>query len=293
MLIVKVKDGLGNQMYQYALYRALQEHGREAYLSLFHYEYVQQKASHRVVAHGRRFLLEDICNVKVDRATKEDIFRLGSVNTGFFAKVLRRLGFYKATHIREEVCNYPNLEQLLSYDKAFLDGYWQDFRNVDGIEETLRKELTFKIPLEGKNREIAAEIAQCNAVSLHVRHNDYLSLSMYQIQPKEYYTRAMEYISQHVENPVFYCFSDDIAWCREAFKDKKMVFVDWNTGADSYRDMQLMSLCRHNIVTNSTFSTWAAWLNAHPDKIVVRPEHYFSEGHREHEFAWPSEWIIK
>ena len=293
MFIIDAKGGLGNQMYQYALYRSLQEQGREAYLSLLHYERAQQNPHTHIVAHGRRFLLEDICNVKVECPEIKDVFRLGSVKNDFFSKVLRKLGMYKATHIREEADGYPSLEQLLSYDKAFLDGYWQDFAYSASIETKLREELTFKEPLEGKNREIADEMTTCNAVSIHVRLNDYLSVPMYQIQPKEYFTRAVEYISERVENPVFYCFSDDMDWCREAFKDKNVTFVDWNTGADSYRDMQLMSLCRHNIVTNSTFSIWAAWLNAHPDKIVVRPAHYFSEGHREHEFAWPPEWIIK
>lgn len=293
MFIIDAKGGLGNQMFQYALYRALQEQGREAYLCLLHYERAQQNIYSHIVAHGRYFLLENICNVKVDCAAERDIFRLGSVRNGFFAKVLRKLGWYKATHVREEAAGYPDLQWLLSRKQAFLDGYWQNFDYSAAIAPKLREELTFKIPMDEKNQKIADEMAACNAVSIHVRLNDYLSVPMFQIQPKEYFTRAVEYICERVENPVFYCFSDDIDWCREAFKGKNVTFVDWNTGADSYRDMQLMSLCKHNIVTNSTFSIWAAWLNANPDKIVVRPEHYFSEGHREHAFAWPSDWIIK
>ena len=110
MFIVDAKGGLGNQMYQYALYRSLQEQGREAALCLLHYERAQSDANTRIVAHGRRFLLEDICRVRVDCAKTEDVFRLGSVKTDFFSKVWRKLGCYKSTHIREEVEGYPSME---------------------------------------------------------------------------------------------------------------------------------------------------------------------------------------
>lgn len=293
MYIIDAKGGLGNQMYEYALFRALQEKGKEAYISLLHYQRAQNNANTHIVSHGRRFLLEDIFNVKVSYADEEAIKKLGSVGTSFFAKVLRKLKLYKKTHIRETAYNYPNMESILTMNNAFLDGYWQNFDYSKDIEEKLRAELSFKHPLSGKNAEIADVIQGCNAVSVHVRRNDYLFTPMYKIQDKDYYMRAFEHIKQNVENPVFFCFSDDIKWCKELFRDVEIHFVDWNSGAESYRDMQLMSMCRHNIVTNSTFSVWAAWLNADKEKIVIRPERYYNEGYDNVKFAWPSDWIIK
>ena len=289
MYIVDFCGGLGNQMYQYALFRALQEKGIDAKMSTIHYEHTGD----HIPQHGKSFLLADIFNIKADYADKKYINRLGDVSRGFFARALRKLGCYKKTHKKESECDYPTMDQILSYKKAYLEGYWQNFDYSRQIEDKLRQELTFKQPLDEKNAQIAQQIKNCNAVSIHVRRNDYLNVPMYKIQDGNYYVSAVEFVKQNVENPVFFCFSDDIEWCKNTFKDCNMVFVDWNSGTDSYRDMQLMSMCKHNIVANSTFSVWAAWLNNNPQKIVIRPKEYFNDGYVERDFAWPCEWIIK
>ena len=128
------------------------------------------------------------------------------------------------------------------------------------------------------------------SVSVHVRRGDYLlpKNAVYIRLSKEYYDKVMSYFTQRFDNVHFYVFSDGIDWCRENFKADRITFIDWNTGDDSYKDMQLMSLCKHNIIANSSFSSWAAWLNANPDKIVIRPKEYKTDGQ---DYYWPDEWI--
>jgi hypothetical protein len=93
-----------------------------------------------------------------------------------------------------------------------------------------------------------------------------------------YYKNAIQYISDRVENPVFYIFSDDLAWCRETFSDTNCVYVEGNGGIKSSWDMYLMSCCDHNIIANSTFSWWGAWLNANEDKMVLCPDTWLPTG---------------
>ena len=112
-------------------------------------------------------------------------------------------------------------------------------------------------------------------ISIHVRRDDYLSSKYVSgfggICTIEYYNKAVERIKEEVIDPVFYIFSDDINWCRENLKLEQGVFIDWNTGKESWQDMFLMSQCKHNIIANSSFSWWGAWLNSNSEKIVIAP----------------------
>lgn len=110
---------------------------------------------------------------------------------------------------------------------------------------------------------------------------NYLKDPIYGVCSSDYYIRAITELNQSV-NPDMYCiFSDDIEWCKENLKfligDKEVVFVDWNKGQESFRDMQLMSLCHYNIIANSSFSWWGAWLNNNDGKVVVAPERWMNK----------------
>lgn len=109
------------------------------------------------------------------------------------------------------------------------------------------------------------------AISVHVRRTDYVNSGRFNLT-QGYYTRAMEYIAKIVENPHFYIFSDDINWVEKNMEfNYPHTFVKGNMEQDSYIDMWLMSQCKHNIIANSTFSWWGAWLNNNPEKIVIAP----------------------
>ena len=184
------------------------------------------------------------------------------------------------------------LDEIASMKDAYLTGYWLNYDYIKPIEDKVRSEFTFKNPLDDKNRAIAQQMADELSVSVHIRRGDMLGTKVCETEHSmDYFVRAMSYFTDRfgIENVHFYCFSDDIPWCREHFKAGKITFVDWNTGDDSWRDMQLMSLCKHNIITNSTFSTWGAWLNTNPSKTVIRPHYYFNGGV---EKPFPDEWIV-
>ena len=135
--------------------------------------------------------------------------------------------------------------------------------------------FTFPNIVGEKNKECLSEVSNSESVAVHIRRGDYLTgdnLDNYgNICTKDYYNSAIDYIRNHVSNPFFYVFSDEIEWVQENFDFGNVRLVNWNSGNNSFLDMQLMSLCKHQIIANSTFSWWAAWLNQNPDKLVIMP----------------------
>ena len=110
-------------------------------------------------------------------------------------------------------------------------------------------------------------------MSLHIRRGDYLNIKGKDISLSlDYHKGAIAYIMEHVQDPIFFIFSDDPLWVRDNLKVENATYVDWNSGKDSWQDMCLMSCCKHNIIANSSFSWWGAWLNANSEKIVISPK---------------------
>ena len=293
MIIINSKGGLGNQMFQYALYLSLRKAGKDAQLCLEHFDWASKEQNNKIVQHGKKFLIEDVFDTTAVKASSSDIKRMSNVGMDFYSRVKRKLGIEKKTHLYEEKMGNPSFDLVKSLDNVFLDGYWQRFDYYDSSDEFIRKEFSFKKPLSGDNLAISQDIQKNNSVSLHVRRNDYLKLPSYVIQDEKYFSKAMQIAADVLSYPVFYCFSDDIEWCKQNLKssDSQIVFVDWNTGSESYRDMQLMSMCKINIITNSTFSMWAAWLNKNA-KMVIRPYHYYTNTILDQSFYWPTQWIV-
>ena len=172
-------------------------------------------------------------------------------------------------------------------------GTWQSRHYFEGADEEVRRAFVFNEDLLNEpTRKLRDAIRDCNAVSLHVRRDDYLSAQYAQgfggICTKEYYQNAISVINERIEHPQLFVFSDDINWCHENLDVANAVFVDCNHGDESWQDMYLMSCCKHNIIANSTFSWWGAWLNENPDKIVVAPDKWWN-GLKDD--VVPEEWI--
>lgn len=177
---------------------------------------------------------------------------------------------------------YSSLAALGSED--IYCGHTLKFMNTNSGIEKIDRELreTFRFPeiTDELNLKALKEIESCNSVAIHARRGDMLSRSGCHYK-YGYFKRAVRIIKSRVENPVFYFFCDpgSIEWCRNNaeifsldFSADKVRFVDWNKGLESYRDMQLMSACKHNIVTNSSFGWWGAYFNENPDKITCSPD---------------------
>jgi hypothetical protein len=167
---------------------------------------------------------------------------------------------------------------------GYLQGYWQSERYFLKHASTIRKDFTFRQSPSGQNADLMRTILDSAAVSIHVRRGDYVSnpktFANHGICTPEYYFNAIDIMRQRVPNARFFAFSDDPQWVTSVLAPRcdGMIVVDHNQAEDSCNDMQLMSLCRHHIIANSSFSWWGAWLNQNPDKIVVAPRNWFANG---------------
>jgi hypothetical protein len=154
--------------------------------------------------------------------------------------------------------------------KNYHEGYFQSEKYFADCKEEIRKEFQFKEKLQAP---------EGNAIAIHIRRGDYVKFAnIHLVCTSFYYEKAIAYIQSKVENPVFYVFSEDIEWCKENVKVPEPCFYMDGLDKPSSHDMQLMSLCKHNVISNSSYSWWAAWLNQNADKIIVAPDRWFADG---------------
>lgn len=178
---------------------------------------------------------------------------------------------------------------------SYIKGYWQSEKYFKNHERVIRADFEFKLPLSKANCHIANRIRGSNSVGLHIRRGDYISekenSAIFSICGLGYYNRAIEYLAGKVDSPHYFIFSNDISWAKENLKlNYPVEYVEENYGESSYVDMQLMSYCQHNIIANSTFSWWAAWLNSYVNKIVIAPRNWFCNGLNDDDLI-PDGWI--
>jgi hypothetical protein len=161
---------------------------------------------------------------------------------------------------------------------------WLEFmfngNHIEKIHDDIMRTFVFPPFDTEKNISFAEYLDSTNSVFIHARRGDATSVNSY-CYKYGYFKRAVSYIKKHVENPVFVFFTntDSIEWCKQNYKifgldfsKDKVLFVDWNTGEDSFRDMQLMTHCKHGIIANSSFGWWGAYLIKNPNKITISPE---------------------
>ena len=244
MIVIKMVGGLGNQMFQYSIFKRFTEMGKDVY-----YDSLQTKEHNG-------FELTKVFNI-----TERPISSLDVI------KGLKVVG----------ETTYPRFNpSVLNYDDVYLEGNWQNIGYFPDQKE-LKSEFTFKQELDDKNKEILEDIQNSNSVSIHVRKTDYGKYIGYFFQADwmNYYGPAVNYISKNTkERPLkFFVFSDDIEWCKRNFM-MSVTYVE-NKKVEAWKDMLLMSNCKHNITCNSTFSWWAAWLNKNENKIVITPKRWF------------------
>ena len=290
MIIVDCRGGLGNQMFQYALYFYLRQSGKDARLGIYHYDWIKGRGGKikSVPEHGKKFVLNRAFRIDdIVFASEEDIRRLGFVEMSIPQRFLRRMGFHKKSHIHGAELGDRFAEKLLRMDEIYIQGYWQSFSYLDKVKMQLQEKLLFNIQPEGRQRKIVEDIRDSNSVSVHIRRNDYVGSPVYCEQPLEYYLRAMEYMDQHIPDARYFLFSDDMEWCRNHFRKSNVNFVEGGSGDDAYIDMYLMSECKHHIVTNSSFGIWAAWLDNRVGHITIRPQKYYYH----YEYDWPKDWV--
>ncbi|MDR1169808.1 MAG: alpha-1,2-fucosyltransferase [Prevotellaceae bacterium] len=285
MKTVKIIGGLGNQMFQYSFYCWLNRVYGNVKIDISEFgNYYQHNGLE----------LENVFNTGIHAviAEERDLAQIKDLKPLF--KVRRKLGqllfrnpnlFIKNTHFCAPLyCGYyPSLIE----DDAdrYYDGYWQNEKYFELID--IRSIFRWS-NLSSKTIACAKKMSNENSVSLHIRRLDsarnfrhllYLTRLriVWRVASKEYYVRAIQEMKKRVENPVFYIFTDNILWVDQNIHfTENMIVVDWNRGNESNQDMYLMSRCRHNIISMSSFSWWGAWLNASSDKIVISPRKWAS-----------------
>lgn len=277
MNIVHIFGGLGNQMFQYAFFKYLVKLGVEASINTGYFNNNQKK-----VKHSNNFLLPDIFPGKILEKPVENIQTRIMYGDKLIWQVIRRLRkiYYRKENVFQTYKLISNYElHDTNNDVCSVNqyrGYWQETRFLDLIEDEIRTIFSFDTTRIGdRNHECIRSMSSANSVAIHVRRGDYLKLQdIYgNICTPEYYLKGISLIEQRILKPHYYIFSDDIEWCKEHFAGLvNKSFIDWNNSDNSYIDMLLMSSCKHNIIANSSFSWWAAWLNSNKQKVVIMPK---------------------
>jgi len=269
--IIEVSGGIGNQMFQYALYKKLKICGFTALLDDI--EVIHKGNQHNGLELTSAFALN------YDRAGK--VYRLRYWLWRLHDKVLKK-------YARQEVYPYILYDKeptaftdIINIRYKYLRGYWQNEEFFRDIRDTIVEDFLFNIEnMNQINSVLMHEIMSCNAVSVHIRRGDYLWEDNVSVRGNicttNYYKRAFEYIKSIQQNCRFYFFTDDPEWVRQQFTEMDYKLIDWNQNDKSYLDMYFMTQCKHNIIANSSFSWWGAWLNRHPEKIVICPAKWYN-----------------
>lgn len=284
MLVVKIIGGIGNQMFQYAFVKALQKRNpnQKFFLDISNFSY--KELSERKYELDCFGINEAIADQKLVQNFQPAI--------GKVEKLKRFFSFQKYL-INSDESNYFKADLLKTYsENTYFEGYWQSEKYFLDIETEIRQIFTVKKALNTQTKPFLDQIRACDSVSLHVRRGDYVQNPIFNqvhgLCSLEYYQKAVDLISQKLEKPVFFVFSDDIFWCKKHLKfDVEIVFVAGNFL--NYEDLSLMSACKHQIIANSSFSWWGAWLNNFAEKIIIAPKKWFVE--KEIKDLIPQHWI--
>ena len=289
MIIVKLIGGLGNQMFQYAAAKAL---------ALRHHTDVKVDTTELEIDPAGKFTKRHfelgIFEADIHIATKDELapfLKLG--NSKVKRELQRRLPFLYRRLMAVE-SGSPYHPEFLEYpENTYLSGFWQSELYFTNVAEEIRKDFTFANKIIEGNKELASKISITNSVSAHVRRGDYITNAnanqFHGLCSLDYYNQAVSLISAKENGLELFVFSDDIAWCKENLKyDFPVHFVETN---DAHGDMYLMSLCKHNIIANSSFSWWGAWLNRNPKKTVVAPKQWVADTSVNTQDLIPGGWI--
>ena len=292
MIVVKLIGGLGNQMFQYAAGRYLAWlHKTELLMDT---SYLEKDPAGN---YTKRKLELDVFHIDLKIATTADIERFNIKNANKFLRLFQRKLpiLFKNLYVAESGTTYHR--EFLSYPaNTYLDGFWQSELYFKPIESVLVNDFVLKDPLNKDNKEWLKKIESCESVSMHIRRGDYISNASAQSHhgscSPDYYKKALEYIKEKHKKVEIFVFSDDLEWCNANLKMQETLhFVDANQKENLHLDMFLMSHCRHNVIANSSFSWWAAWLNRNNEKIVIAPLKWFNDTTIKTYDLIPKEWI--
>ena len=287
MVTVRLKGGLGNQMFQYALGRVLAiKNDTQLKLDTSFLKYNFKNITKRTygldIFHIHAEIDQDpsIPFVFKDYGNKSLMYLMRWIR-----KFLKIKGQEKSFNFNSSILNSgPNI---------YLDGYWQSPKYFKGYEDVIRKDFTFKNSPASNIQILAEEILKTNSLGIHIRRCDYVGNKNRDFLNKEYWNRGIEYIKSHTQIDKIYVFSDDIAWCESNMKfEFPTIFVGEDyIGHKDEGHMYLMNQCKNFIIANSSFSWWGAWLSDRDRKIVICPKQWFGNATIDTSDLIPENWI--
>lgn len=255
MIIVRIFGGLGNQMFQYAFGKYLEQYGNQVVYDLYDFS---------IHNHHQGYELEKVFNIVVDEASFIMVKKLVGEKNSWLRRVIRKVSGMDFIS-KNEIVEYNTISTVqpvkIMCDRYF-DGYWQNIVYVDSIMDKLKTQFVFNTKLKEEEKKMLKKYADYETVSIHVRRGDYVNnKELNGICDEKYYDNAINYLNNKYRKTIFFVFSDDIKWCKNKWNEDNFIFVDWNKGIESFRDMFLMSKMKHHIIANSTFSWWGATLS--------------------------------
>lgn len=262
MIIVQATDGLGNQLFQYAIGRRL---------SILYNTRLFIDSSHFSNFKHRKFSLQNF------KTNFEEITDYKKLAIKYPLSVFKlKAGHF--TTIKESGRRTVDIGNFSS--NSFLSGYWQNEIYFKDIREVLTEEIQIRTKVENALfDQFENLINHSNSVAVHIRRGDFLEMKnrrIFEILQPTYYKDAIELIKSKTDNPRFFIFSDDIQWAMDNIDfPNDAVYINNSEKLKDFQELILMSHCKHNIIANSTFSWWAAWLNRNPAKIVIQPKSAF------------------
>lgn len=291
MIVSNLKGGLGNQLFQYACARSLALNLNQDLL--FYYD-------ESILTTPRKIVIDKMFNLKLKRSSFLNLSIIVFFPAiSFFRNLLaiRSLRFFRSSNFITEpsFSFWPDLFYVNNRN-IYLHGYWQSYKYFSEYSKILARDFSFNDKFLFKNRtnSYLKKILFANAVSIHLRRGDFLTnpraSKFHGVCELSYYKKSIKYILKKVKDPHFFIFSDDIKWAKAnlLFGKNSFTYVENNSEAV---DFWLMSSCKHNILANSTFSWWAAWLNKNDSKIVIAPQRWFLDATISTDDLIPKNWF--
>ena len=267
LTVIQLSGGMGNQMFQYALYLQLKALGRNVK--------IDDKTEYIGRDNARPIRLS-VFDAKYQVPGEVEMTCLTDSYLDIVSKIRRKLTGRKTAEYKEKSQLFD--PEVLKKDRAYLVGCWQSEKYFSNIKEEVRKAFTFKnIILSPKMQEYERKMQETDSVSLHIRRGDYLEVSdVYGgICTPEYYQKAMKQMEAWHPDCHFFVFTNDVGWVKENYSRKNLTVVEGNDEDAGYIDMYLMTRCKHYILANSSFSWWGCYLNPSRDKKVIAPKQWF------------------
>jgi hypothetical protein len=291
MVIVKLNGGLGNQMFQYAAGRRLSIfHRIPIKLDVTSYDY------HKLRQYSLGAFRIEEAFAAPSELTEAQGNSVENQGSGIL-RLIRRFGKRRRwSVVRENYLGPYNPGILNTTRDVYLDGYWQSERYFRDVQDVIKSEFTIQHELSSESRKMAALITNTDSVSIHVRRADYVldpaTHQTHGVCELEYYQMCVDLIKARIAHPYFFVFSDDVSWCKENLRfDYPIAFVAHRSARGDHEDLKLMSLCKHNIIANSSFSWWGAWLNANKNKSILAPRRWLKDLRYDTRDLIPEDWI--